>query len=130
VGLGESCFGIKVYKDERRKTGYREECSFQISLHKKDLPLLILIQTSFNGVGNFTKQGKDLIQYQVSSIKDLAVIINHFDKYPLITQKKADYELLTNPTRAHYARTQSLWVYKVDENGGLTLIPNNQKSCS
>lgn len=30
----------------------------------------------------------------IGSIKDLAVIINHFDKYPLITKKHADYLLL------------------------------------
>jgi hypothetical protein len=29
----------------------------------------------------------------VSSIKELEVIINHFDKYPLLTQKQADYLL-------------------------------------
>ena len=39
----------------------------------------------------FTKW--DAVKYQVSSIKDLAVIIEHFDKYPLITQKWSDYEL-------------------------------------
>lgn len=31
--------------------------------------------------------------YVVSSSKDLKVIIDHFDKYPLITQKLADYQL-------------------------------------
>ena len=30
----------------------------------------------------------------VNSIKELKTIINHFDKYPLISQKRADYELL------------------------------------
>lgn len=29
----------------------------------------------------------------MTSPQNLAVIINHFDKYPLITQKRADYEL-------------------------------------
>lgn len=63
-------------------------------MHKKDRELLELTQVYFNGVGNITKQGKDSIQYRVSSLKDLAVIIDHFDNYPLITQKRADYELL------------------------------------
>ena len=31
--------------------------------------------------------------YYVQSIKDLDVILNHFDKYPLITKKHADYLL-------------------------------------
>ena len=34
------------------------------------------------------------IQYRVTSLKDLInVIIPHFDKYPLISKKRADYEL-------------------------------------
>ena len=33
------------------------------------------------------------INYQVYSQNDLLVLINHFDKYPLITQKLADYNL-------------------------------------
>jgi hypothetical protein len=45
------------------------------------------------GVGNIAKSGENLIQYRVSSIKDLAVIVTHFDKYSLITQKRADFEL-------------------------------------
>ena len=31
--------------------------------------------------------------YRVSSLKNLRVITNHFDYYPLITQKFADYLL-------------------------------------
>ena len=52
-----------------------------------------LIKSSF-GVGNISKDGKNCnFQYRVSSVKDLPVIIDHFDKYPLLTQKKADYTL-------------------------------------
>ncbi|SRR5260221_7099531 len=68
--------------------------SFQIGLHKKDFALLELIKNSFNGVGNIDKQGKDILQYRVSSLKDLtSVIIPHFDKFPLITQKFVDFIL-------------------------------------
>lgn len=35
-----------------------------------------------------------MIQYRIESIKDLTkVVIRHFDKYPLITQKRVDFEL-------------------------------------
>ena len=33
------------------------------------------------------------IQYRVESLEDLTVIIDHFDKHPLITKKHADYLL-------------------------------------
>jgi hypothetical protein len=67
---------------------------FKIELHGKDLPLLKQIQ-SFFGVGsiNVRKKNNQVI-FTVSSLKDLInVIIPHFDKYPLITQKRADFEL-------------------------------------
>jgi len=51
------------------------------------IPLLFL------GVGYVSKMGDYSLKYQVSSAKDLAIIIEHFDKYPLITQKLADYKL-------------------------------------
>lgn len=90
---GEGCFFIEIRKSNLYKLGFAVQCGFQISLHKKDLALLEGIQSSFLGVGNITKQRKDSIQYRVYSVKDLAVIIDHFEKYPLITQKRADYEL-------------------------------------
>jgi hypothetical protein len=33
------------------------------------------------------------VNYKIHSIKELGVLIDHFDKYPLITQKLADYQL-------------------------------------
>lgn len=64
-----------------------------ISLHKKDLNILELIQTFFGGVGTITSHGKTKVQYRVSSIKELQVIIQHFDNFPLITQKWSDFQL-------------------------------------
>jgi hypothetical protein len=45
------------------------------------------------GVGKIYKHGGDSCIYKVSSKKDLAVILDHFDKYPLLTQKRADFLL-------------------------------------
>ena len=59
----------------------------------KDRAVLKLIQSSYNGIGSITKHGKCTLKYRVASAQDLAVIINHFDKYPLISQKLADYLL-------------------------------------
>ena len=51
------------------------------------------VRSSFGGVGNIHKHGKDYIQYRVESIKELQVIVDHFDKYPLISAKVVDYLL-------------------------------------
>jgi len=61
-------------------------------LHQKDKVLLEQFQ-SFFCAGNIHKSGSKAYQFRVDSIKDLKILINHFDRYPLITQKFADYEL-------------------------------------
>jgi len=47
---------------------------------------------AYFGVGGITKTTKmgNLLAYRVTSPKDIAVILDHFDKYPLITQKHTD----------------------------------------
>jgi hypothetical protein len=61
-------------------------------LHEQDKPVLEQIQNYFT-TGAINKHGSNGAQFQVRSVKDLKLIIDHFDKYPLITQKQADYLL-------------------------------------
>lgn len=52
------------------------------------------IQAFFGGVGRISeKHGKDSAQFVVTGIVALTEIISHFEKYPLISQKLADYLL-------------------------------------
>lgn len=54
------------------------------------------IQRYFGGEGKIDKSGKDResFSYTISSRKAITtVVLPHFYLYPLITQKKADYEL-------------------------------------
>lgn len=90
---GESCFFISIRKNNKYKLGFSVQVVFKISLHKRELALLERIQSTFGGIGKVSKQSKDSIQFQVTSLEDLAIIIEHLDKYPLITQKRADYQL-------------------------------------
>nr|WUR10563.1 LAGLIDADG homing endonuclease [Elmerina hispida] len=62
---------------------------FSITLNSKDLNLLESIKNTL-GAGTISQSGKSAI-FAVESVKDLPLIINHFDKYPLITQKISDY---------------------------------------
>lgn len=43
--------------------------------------------------GKIYKHGIDSLDYRVSSLKNIRVVINHLDRYPLITKKLADYIL-------------------------------------
>jgi len=85
-------FTLVLEKNKKYSTGWVVELNFLITLHQKDQTLLESIQSFFE-VGIISKQGENVIKFQVRSNKDLAVIIDHFDKYPLITQKLADYLL-------------------------------------
>ena len=85
----EGCFTIKTQYNLNLKTKWRIRPVFSITLNKKDLSLLIIIQNYFK-VGYISKN-KNMVIYAVDSIREVDVIINHFDKYSLITQKLSDY---------------------------------------
>nr|YP_010608724.1 hypothetical protein PNX16_mgp047 [Drechslerella dactyloides]WAN89804.1 hypothetical protein [Drechslerella dactyloides] len=91
---GESCFQVQINSSKTTKTGLTVQAKFLIGINKKDLVILELIKSYFKGIGNIWKQGNDSVLYNVTSLHDLTnVIIPHFDKYTLITQKKGDFIL-------------------------------------
>ena len=90
----EGSFIVRVRKNPATKLGWSVEVKFSIGIHKKDIAVLKLFQNYFYGVGSLTKASKDTLHYRVASLSDLTnIIIPHFDNYPLITQKKADFLL-------------------------------------
>ena len=88
----EGCFFIDIQKSNKVRTNWEVQPEFKIELHAKDIILLKLIQEFFNGIGKITQKGEK-IAYHVKSLKDLKVIISHFENYPIITNKYADYVL-------------------------------------
>jgi LAGLIDADG endonuclease len=81
------------------------KASFQIRLHSKDKAraLRLFSKGTFEKIleqiksyfcaGRIYKQESESVQLRVESVKDLAKVLDHFDRYLLITQKRADYEL-------------------------------------
>ena len=90
----ESSFKISIYKNKEYACGWQVQAHFCIELHIKDLPLLVNIK-NYLGVGTICTRGNRLTAiYTVSSLEELTnVIIPHFTKYPLLTQKSADFLL-------------------------------------
>lgn len=88
----EGSFVLSITKSDNVKSGWVIKPRFSISLHKKDRFILEAIK-NYLGVGEIYTQGIDSVQYRVFSIKDLQLVIDHFDKYPLISQKFGDYSL-------------------------------------
>lgn len=87
----ESCFNLTISKNIKHTIGWSVKLVFNIHLHSKDLDTLYLIQRFF-ARGNVTLYG-DSAMYQVVRLSDLACVIDHFNNYPLKTQKSADFLL-------------------------------------
>jgi LAGLIDADG endonuclease len=92
----ESSFVVNIIKDDTRSTGYNTHGSFELNLNYKDKRLLENIKYTL-GVGNIFYNSNDkTYKFKVSNINELSdVIIPHFKKYYLITQKRVDYELFS-----------------------------------
>lgn len=88
---GEGCFHIAIIKASNLKLGVSVRAIFQISLARKDKVLLEKIRCFF-GVGHVSDRKDGAVVYNVSSIKDLQVILEHLENYPLISDKWADVE--------------------------------------
>jgi hypothetical protein len=124
---GEGCFVVKIIKRSKMNTGYEIQLCFEITNHSKDLSLLENIKSYFGGIGSITKEGKNTFQYRVSSKEDLKIIIDHFDKYPLITQKYADFllfksvlEICKSKEHLTYAGLSKILNIKASLNNGLS----------
>jgi hypothetical protein len=124
--LREGSFYFLVSKDANRKTGWQVQLIFKISLAKSDKVLLERIKAHF-GVGEiYTTENSS--NYKVVSLKDLtSVIIPHFEQYPLVTQKRADFELfkslvelMNKKKHLTYEGLQELISIKASMNYGLS----------
>ena len=94
-GDGEGCFWINVNRDNTYKTGWRVKLLFfffKLTCIKKIKFYWNRLKNFFN-VGKIYKYDSVSSRYFVTSVKYLQVIKEHFDKYPLHTQKRADFEL-------------------------------------
>ena len=85
---------VIVDKNKTRKLGWRVQSKFQIGLHLRDHYLLILLQTYLNGIGTIHIDSKrNTVNLSIDSVRELGVLIDHLTKYPLLTQKGADFIL-------------------------------------
>ena len=88
---GEGCFHVSVTENKNYKHGWHVQLKFSLGLHERDKPVIEEIIKFFNvGSINF-EHGPKTIQYIVLSIKELKVILEHLEKYPLRTQKQSDH---------------------------------------
>jgi len=89
----EGCFMININRRETNKMGWQVRPCFQIKLHNRDKELLMKIKTFFSEVGTIvTNYNYNFAVYKVNRLDHITnVIIPHFKKYSLITQKYGDF---------------------------------------
>lgn len=90
---GEGCFSINIISCKKSKTGWRVQLFFEIHLDAKDKAILEQIQIYFGGIGRIYQYRNSGVKFAIFTAKELQVIVNHCEKYPLITQKRGDFEL-------------------------------------
>jgi len=89
---GEGCFHVGVFKNATLRLGYQVQCIFSVTQHLRDQALLVEFITFF-GCGYVQPDGPLKSQFQVRALGDLkTIIIPFFEKYPLNSQKKQDFE--------------------------------------
>ena len=90
----EGSFTVSVLKSSSTKTSWAVNARFKITAHISDLDLMLNLKKFFGKDIGKVIIFKDTCTYRVDKLKDIfEVIIPHFDKYPLATQKLADYML-------------------------------------
>lgn len=76
------------------KIGWVVEPVFTVRLHIKDVSVLNLLQAYFGGIGKiYAYDNISEAIFMVGTLKELRVVVNHFDEYPLISQKWSDFIL-------------------------------------
>ena len=92
----EGSFGVHLVKKDNNKTGYGVLVYFEIALNKKDKNLLYIVQEVLGVRGElYYNQRDDTYKLKISNLLELCnVIVPHFNKYPLFTQKRVDFLLM------------------------------------
>jgi hypothetical protein len=81
----EGCSHVSIVDKAEIRIGKSVRVLFQISLHEKDTALLYLIRDFFS-VGEVIDRRDGAFYYKVSQISDLMLILDHFKKFPLLTE--------------------------------------------
>uniref|UniRef100_A0A896Z6I4 LAGLIDADG endonuclease n=1 Tax=Coniophora puteana TaxID=80637 RepID=A0A896Z6I4_9AGAM len=90
----EGTFNVHFRKTSKTLVGWLVTHQFKITLHIKDKDLILKLREFF-GVGNISINSEaGTASIYITNLEQLTnVIIPHFLKYPLVTQKQADFIL-------------------------------------
>lgn len=90
--IKEECFFILFNRSKNSQLGWNIRINFQIKVDIKDRELLGQIQRVLGGV--ITNNTKSSCMLRITSISEIInTIIPHFDKHPLMTRRREEFEL-------------------------------------
>ena len=90
---GEGCFSVSFSKRKKMNLGIEVRPSFSISQHARNKEIILWLRNHLGCGGvRYSKRDRNY-KFEVRSIKDLIkIIIPHFEKYPLQTSKKKEFD--------------------------------------
>lgn len=89
---GEGCFYVGIFKSESIKTGYSLKLRFSVNQHFRDEQLISSFTRIFKCGNIAISKNNSIIEFRVSSLKDIIEkIIPFFKKYPLYGAKRLEY---------------------------------------
>lgn len=92
----EGCFGLNIIKDNTRKLGYILTVYIELGMNFKDKALIYKIKETLESGNIYYNSNDKTYKWKVSNIDQINNrIIPHFNKYFLLTQKRADFEIFT-----------------------------------
>jgi len=97
---GEGYFTIHLRTNNNRRGQNLYEPRFGLALRADDRDIVFSIREFF-GVGNTMYSARDFVKdkgspqwlYYVQGTKACKILVGHFDKYPLQSKKRRDYEI-------------------------------------
>ncbi len=90
---GEGCFCVSFNRSQRHRFGWEIRPSFSVSQNGDRAEVLRLLLDCFN-CGSIRPDRSDrTLKYEVRSVQDLVEkVLPHFEKFPLLSSKRQDFE--------------------------------------
>ena len=89
---GEGCFHVGIAKHLEMTAGFQVLPEFTVVQHERDVQILHALKSYF-GCGVVRKNNGDRMAYRVRNKEHLLkIIVPFFQKHPLITKKRIDFE--------------------------------------
>ena len=88
---GEGCFYVGINRIEKMSLGWQVLPEFRVTQHERDVVLLDRIREFF-GFGSVRPNHGDRMDYRVRGLDDLNEVVEFFERSPLHSKKRSDFE--------------------------------------